>query len=96
MKRVQFDLTDPVHTAVWQVAAAREESVESVFITFAYRLIRLMEHDEVGILWAQGFTDQQIANELGWTKIRVATRRQKFQLPANRALKRRPRVVAGA
>lgn len=97
MKRVEVDLSDSVYARLREMTLARGESVTSFLTTLAYREARALQHDEVAILWAQGFTDRQIAYELGWTNIRVANRRRAYNLPANRPQSRRPlRVVTAS
>lgn len=40
--------------------------------------------DPVVVLVRQGLTDREIARELGWTNLAVATRRRQYGMPANR------------
>lgn len=92
---VPITLADSVHRALNDVATARGESVTSFLESLAYRIARGVQGtDEVALLWALGFTDKQIAFELGRTNHSVAQRRQRLRLPANRTTKQTVRRVS--
>jgi len=81
---VSYELPASVYVRIEQIAQARGENVETFLQQIAYRITRASDHDDLVILWSMGWSDKEIADELGIPRSNIADRRRDRGLPANR------------
>ncbi len=87
--RMPIPITFHVKQSTWAaldlIALQRGEDIESMFANLAERLADQQSADQdISQLVALGWTDAQIAARLGMTNARVAAKRRRLRLNANR------------
>jgi len=86
MKRVEFDVPNTVHEALFDIARQRGTTVEAVLVGAAATVAREWRHplaSKIAELHAEQMSDADIALALGMTNAQIANRRRAMGLLAN-------------